>query len=162
MMPGGMGGLLANLPPGTDSNARLKRFMVVMDSMSVAEMDGRVPLDEARIIRIARGAGAHPQEVVQLIETHKQFDKMIGGMNKAGLLKGGDAAFASKVSRNPGAVMSQLQRSIDPRMLQQMGGGQNLMNLMKGMAAGGGERVCGVGCGGCGRGVGVRSCEARL
>ena len=32
------------------------------------------------------------------------------GMNKSGLLKGGDAAFANKMKRNPNEVMSQLQK----------------------------------------------------
>ena len=138
MMPGGMSGLMGQLPPGVDSNARLKRFMIIMDSMTEAEKEGKVVLDEPRIMRLANGAGAHPQEVMQLIETHKQFDKMIGGMNKTGLLKGGDQAFATKMSRNPAAVMSQLQRSMDPRMLQQLGGAGNLMSLMKGVTGGGG------------------------
>lgn len=31
MLPGGLGSIMGALPPGADSNARLKRFMVIMD-----------------------------------------------------------------------------------------------------------------------------------
>ena len=125
---------MANLPPGADSNSRLKRFLVMIDSMTAKERECRVALDESRILRIARGSGVHPQEVGGLMETHRQFSTMISGMNKTGLLKGTDAAFASKMSRNPNAVMSQLQRSMDPRMLQQIGGAGNLMDIMRGVS----------------------------
>lgn len=125
---------MANMPQGGDSNARLKRFLVIMDSMTNAELDGKVQLDESRIMRVARGAGVHPQEVVGTIDTYKQFEKMIDGMNKGGLLKGGDAAFQSKMQRNPNAVLAQMQKSMDPRMLRGMGGMGGLSDLMKGLA----------------------------
>ena len=34
------------------------------------------------------------------------------GMNKSGLLKGGDAAFSNKMKRNPNEIMSKLQQSM--------------------------------------------------
>lgn len=101
--------------------------------MTKKELDGIDQIDGPRIERIARGSGVPPQEVVQLLETHKQFEKMITNMSKSGLLKGGDAALASKIQRNPQAVMQQLQRSMDPRMLKQIGGSGNLMEMMKQM-----------------------------
>lgn len=104
--------------------------------MTDSELDGKVQMDESRIIRVAKGAGVHPQEVVALLDTYKQFEKMIDGMNKGGLLKGGDSAFQSKMMRNPNAVLSQMQKSMDPRMLANMGGMQNLANMMKGLAKG--------------------------
>jgi hypothetical protein len=140
MLPGGLGSLMSQMNPGggpADSNARLKRFMVIMDSMTDGELDGRVPaFEESRLLRIARGSGTHPQEVVALLDTYKQFEKMIDGMNKGGLLKGGDAAFQSKMARNPNAVLQQMQKSMDPRMLKNMGGMQNLASMMKGLAKG--------------------------
>lgn len=105
-------------------------------SMTDGELDGKVQMDESRIIRVAKGSGVHPQEVVGLLDTYKQFEKMIDGMNKGGLLKGGDAAFQSKMMRNPNAVLSQMQKSMDPRMLKNMGGMQNLASMMKGLAKG--------------------------
>ena len=139
MLPGGLGSIMQNLPQGAnmgDSNARLKRMMVMMDSMTTAELDGKAQLDESRVLRVAKGSGVHPQEVSMLLDTYKQFEKMIDGMNKGGLLRGGDAAFQSKMMRNPNAVLSQMQKSMDPRMLKNMGGMQNLASMMKGLAKG--------------------------
>ena len=147
MMPGGIGQMLnANLPPGQDSNAHFKRSMVIMDSMSKKEMACKVPMDEKRVFRIANGAGVHPQEVEKLMQMHAQFAKMITGMSKSGLLKGTDAQLSSKIGRNPNAVMSQLQKAIDPKMLQQMGGAGNFMEMLKQMGGGAGELVCGRWC----------------
>jgi signal recognition particle subunit SRP54 len=145
-LPGGMGSMMSGLMgPGADSGAQFKRFCVIMQSMTKAELDCEVPLDHPRLLRIARGAGVHPNQVVQLIQAHKQMEKMVGGMSKAGLLKGGDEALATKMKRNPNAVMQQLSRSMDPRMLQSMGGAGNFMSMLKGLAGGGGP---GAGAGG--------------
>ena len=38
------------------------------------------------------------------------------------------------MKRNPNNVMQQLHKAMDPRMLQQMGGAQNVMNMMKEMS----------------------------
>lgn len=146
MLPGDMGALMGGLPPGVDSSARLKRFCSIMQSMTKKELDCEAPIDDSRLLRIARGAGVPPQEVAALLQTHKQMDKMVGGMNKAGLLKGGDAAFASKMARNPQAVMQAMQKSMDPRMLSGMGGTGGLMQMMKSMAGG----AAGAGAGGMG------------
>ena len=69
--------------------------------------------------------------------TYKQFEKMVGGMAKQGLLKQNEAALMAKMQRDPKAVMAQLSKSMDPKMLAQMGGAGNLMELMKGMGGGG-------------------------
>jgi len=39
-----------------------------------------------------------------------------------------------QMQRNPNAVMQQLSKTIDPRMMQQMGGPQNMMNMMRQMS----------------------------
>ena len=54
-------------------------------------------------------------------------------MAKQGLLKQSESALMAKMQRDPRAVMAQLEKSMDPRMLAQMGGAGNLMELMKGM-----------------------------
>ena len=93
----------------------------------------------SRVLRIARGSGTHPQLVLALVDQHKQMEKMMSGMGKAGLLKGGDEAMAAKLKRNPNAVMQAMQKSVDPGMLSKLGGMGNLMNLLKaGGGAGGG------------------------
>jgi signal recognition particle subunit SRP54 len=75
-----------------------------------------------------------------LLKTHKQFETMVKKMGKAGMMKGGDAQVAKQMGRNPKQAMTNLNKAIDPRMLQQMGGAENVMKMMQSMGgAGGGE-----------------------
>lgn len=66
-------GLNANMMPKgreKEGTARIKRFMCMMDSMTNEELDStdeKLIFTDARIIRIAKGSGTHPQEVVLLI-----------------------------------------------------------------------------------------------
>ena len=53
-----------------DSAARMKKFMTMMDSMTNKELDSsdaKLWQVESRIMRIARGAGVHPNYVGELI-----------------------------------------------------------------------------------------------
>merc|ERR1740129_1213143 len=52
-------------------------------------------------------------------------------MGKAGLMK--ETGDMANLNRNPKQVMQKLQNCVDPVMLQQMGGAQNMLNLMKEM-----------------------------
>lgn len=117
-----------------DSGNRLKRFIHMMDSMTDAELDGLEQLSPSRTRRIAMGSGTTLQEVNVLIMCQKKFGKMIGKMGKSGLMRGGDAGLAQQMARNPNGVMQQLARSMDPRMLKQIGGAQSMMGMMKQMA----------------------------
>jgi signal recognition particle subunit SRP54 len=114
---------------------RLKRFMFMMDSMTDDELDNRIgPLDKhpTRILRIARGSGTHPEEVMMLLKCHKQFEGVVKKMGKTNLLKNESAA-NQMLNRNPNQVMAQLSKAMDPRMLQQMGGAENMMKMFKSM-----------------------------
>ena len=121
---------------GDESSNRLKRFMYMMDSMTDDELDARVDLNKSasRIERVAKGSGCHPMEVQMLLKCHKQFESVVSKMGKSGLMKGGDANMAKQMNRNPNQVMQQLHKAMDPRMLQQMGGAQNLMSMMQEMS----------------------------
>ena len=128
------------MPKGKEREGEnnIQMFMTIMDSMSEDELDGRLPgkektLNTSRILRIARGSGTTPQMVQLLLGCHKKFEKMVSKMGKTGLMKGGDAAMARNMARNPNAMMQQLSRCMDPRMLAQMGGAGNMMNMMKQM-----------------------------
>jgi len=103
-------------------------------SMTDAELDGLAPLTPSRIRRVAMGSGCSVEEVNVLIMCQKKFGKMIGKMGKSGLMRGGDAGLAQQLARNPNGVMQQLARSMDPRMLKQIGGAQSMMGMMKQMA----------------------------
>lgn len=123
-----------------ESNRRLKKFMYMMDSMTDAELDGKVDMHnkkgddksiESRIKRIARGSGTHPNEVKMLLQCHKQFEGMVSKMGKSGMLKGNamekQKKMMEQMKKNPAAAMKQM----DPRMLQQMGGRDAVMKMMQ-------------------------------
>jgi signal recognition particle subunit SRP54 len=138
------------IPKGGDeeSTRRLRKFMVMMDSMTNAELDGKVDMNkkddpgvESRIRRIAAGSGSHPNEVKMLLLAHKQFEGMVSKMGKSGLM-GKNAQvrqqqMAAQIRRNPNLINQRLNQ-MDPRMLQQMGGRENVMAMMQQMAKGGG------------------------
>merc|ERR1711972_345390 len=86
-------------------------------------------MSDSRRLRVAKGSGSSHAEVSQLLDEYKRMEKMVGKMGKSGLFgKGGDL---TQLSRNPGQVMQKMQSAMDPRMLQQMGGAQNMMKMMK-------------------------------
>ncbi|OQR93674.1 signal recognition particle [Achlya hypogyna] len=135
MIPG-MSGMLGDMLKGGGEEGgtrMLKRFLYMMDSMTAAELDGVVPLTPSRQLRVAKGSGCKPAEVEFLLKMHKQFEGVIQRMGKSGLMKGGDAALAKQMERNPNAMMQQLGKVMDPRMLNQMGGAQGMMKMMKQM-----------------------------
>merc|ERR1712137_915720 len=124
-------GMSQLLPKGAEKEGvkRITRFMVVMDSLNDDELDCAVPMTEPRRLRVAKGSGSSLQEVNQLLDEYKRMEKMVGKMGKSGLFgKGGDI---TQLGRNPGQVMQKMQSAMDPRMLQQMGGAQNMMKMMK-------------------------------
>jgi signal recognition particle subunit SRP54 len=137
------------IPKNGDDEAtrRLKVFMYIMDSMNDAELDGKVDLHkkgdttvESRIRRIAKGSGTHPMEVQMLLTVHKQFEGVVHKMGKSGMMKGGPAdqkKIAAQMRKNPNQVMQRINQ-MDPRLLQQMGGSANVMQMMQSMAKGGG------------------------
>eukprot|EP00947_MAST-08B_sp_MAST-8B-sp1_P000559 g559.t1 len=130
MIPG-----MSNMMQGQEKDGakRIQQFLTVMDSMTVAELDGEAEMSNDRIIRVSRGGGVAVELTLQLLKTHKQFEKMVGKMGKTGLMKGDDV-LNKQMQRNPNMVMQQMAKSIDPRMLQQMGGMGNMMNMMKQMS----------------------------
>lgn len=126
-----------------DTTARLKKFMVIMDSMNKAELDGKVNLHDdtdqvqSRILRIARGSGSHPNEVKLLLLSHKQFEGMVSKMGKSMGAAGGNASAGSKLKqqqlaaqmrKNPLLIQQRINQ-MDPRILQQLGGRENVMAM---------------------------------
>jgi signal recognition particle subunit SRP54 len=57
----------------------------MMDSMTKAELDGVTPITEKRVLRICKGAGQPPRELMFLLGEHKRFEKMVGRMGKMNL-----------------------------------------------------------------------------
>jgi len=131
-----------------ESTNRLRKFCVIMDSMSNKELDGKVDLHktddpsvESRIRRIAAGSGSHPNEVKMLLLAHRQFEGMVGQMSKSGMMgKAGQAKqaqFAQQIRKNPNLINQRLNQ-MDPRVLQQLGGREQVASMMQQMAKSGG------------------------
>ena len=148
MIPGMPDYLMPQGGGDQESTHRLRKFMVMMDSMSNAELDGKVdlrtkfdPKVEARIRRIAAGSGSHPNEVKMLLVVHKQFEGMVSKMGKSGMVgKNGQARqqqFAAQLKKNPNLIQQRLNQ-MDPKTLQQMGGREKVAAMMQQMAKGGG------------------------
>lgn len=121
----------------------LKRYMHMMDSMTNDELDGKLKpanmeMHPSRIWRVALGSGSRPHEVVMLLRFHQQFEDMVNKMGKTGVLKN-EAVMDQQMTRNPNQVKQQLSRAMDPRVLQQMGGVETMMTMMKHMQKNGGS-----------------------
>jgi signal recognition particle subunit SRP54 len=62
------------------TSVKMTRYKVIMDSMTGAELDDPTLIGGARIQRIARGAGATPDEVKELLKYYKVMQNAIKGM----------------------------------------------------------------------------------
>ena len=118
---------LIDMFPGMDSIKKsgcdlsqnmLKKYMVIMDSMTNQELDNPKILNVSRINRIARGSGTSIEEVNGLHVLYKQFEKL------AHKMKG------IKSSRN---INQNLQNMIPSQLLNKMGGINNISKMMKQM-----------------------------
>jgi len=126
-MPG-MGNLLkqGNLK-GVDSNQKVKIYMTIMDSMTDKELDDPKAFavkktKDSRVVRIARGSGRSAKEVNELLDQYKHFQKMMGGVAKMGIGKGG------QINKRQ---LSNMANMMPPGLMQQMGGMGGIQNLMK-------------------------------
>ncbi|MFA6869498.1 MAG: signal recognition particle protein Srp54 [Methanomethylophilus sp.] len=80
MLPG-----MSNMEDKIDfdaSQARLAKYRVIMDSMTVQEKDEPNLIKGSRIDRIAGGAGVAPKEVRDLLKQYNQSRKMMGTVSK--------------------------------------------------------------------------------
>ena len=73
------------MPKGQEkqSQAKIKRMMCLMDSMTDEELDTtdlKKLQDPKRMERIGKGAGRRPEDVVELLEEYKRLSKMMGKM----------------------------------------------------------------------------------
>ena len=136
MMPG----MAEMIPQGSDreTQARIQRIMVMLDSLTAAELDQTpsIKWDESRKRRIARGSGRSLAEVEEVLAQYRTVSKVWGRMGKNmknmahGMPAGGGG---------PGALGQQMQRLFNPRMMQSMGGAGNLQHMLQqAMASGGG------------------------
>jgi len=139
MIPGVPEYLIPRSSEDDEATTRLKKFIYMMDSMTASELDGKVNLHNfktdpnimSRINRIARGSGTHPEEVKMLLVCHKQFESIVSKVGKSGMMNSAmQKQMADKMKRNPNEIMKRINQ-MDPKLLQQMGGSANVMNMLK-------------------------------
>ncbi|GAX73630.1 hypothetical protein CEUSTIGMA_g1081.t1 [Chlamydomonas eustigma] len=133
------------LPQGNDKNSQLmiKRYITIIESMTEKELDStniKMLQEQSRILRLARGSGRAPQEVVALLEAYKHYTKYASQALKAANLPKNMKNMKGDIQMNPRQMqqtMANMSRALPPGLLQQMGGVAGLQNLMKGMEGGG-------------------------
>jgi signal recognition particle subunit SRP54 len=120
------------MPKGREkeSQAKIKKFMTMMDSMTDEELDSTNPklMTDSRIYRIARGSGRGLREVHEMLEEFKRLAKIWSKMKGLKIPKKGDM---SAMSRNMNA--QHMSKVLPPQMLKQIGGIGGLQSLMKQM-----------------------------
>ncbi len=67
---------------------KMKRFLVMMDSMSRAEKRDPKIIDSSRVQRIAHGSGTKPEEIKELLNYHKTMKKAIKGLKRGRFKRG--------------------------------------------------------------------------
>ncbi|XP_004301434.1 PREDICTED: signal recognition particle 54 kDa protein 2-like [Fragaria vesca subsp. vesca] len=122
------------MPKGNDkeSQAKLKRYMTIMDSMTNEELDNTDTkiTTESRMVRIARGSGRLVREVMEMFEEYKRQAKIWrSGMKGLNFSKGP----MSQLNRSINA--RKMSKNLPPQMLKQIGGMGGLQNLMKQMGS---------------------------
>lgn len=124
------------MPQGSDKEgqARMKRFMTIMDSMTDKELDEtstKILSETSRLERWAKGSGCSLMEVQLLMEEYKRlaqvFTKTMKGMKLPKNMKG------DLNPRNMQQSISQVSKMLPPEMLKMMGGPGAIQNMMKQM-----------------------------
>jgi signal recognition particle subunit SRP54 len=79
MIPGMGGGMMDQLPDDAMdvTQERMRRFNVIMDSMTDAELEEPRSISAKQVERIARGSGTDTETVNELLEQHKMMDRTL-------------------------------------------------------------------------------------
>ncbi|EPS68116.1 hypothetical protein M569_06658, partial [Genlisea aurea] len=109
-----------------ETQAKVKRYMTMSDSMTNEGNTNPKLMNESRVLRIARGSGRSVRDVVEMLEEHRRMGKMWSKMKGLKIPKKGEM---SALSRNMNA--QHMSKVIPPQMLKQIGGMGGLQNLMK-------------------------------
>jgi len=121
------------LPKGAQdaSQAKMKQFMCIMDSMTDAELDStdpRIFAKDGRIHRISQGSGVTYAVGKTLVEEYMRMAEVWQKMKKM--------AKKGKGMSNQKHQLEQMANALPPQLLQQMGGAGALQNLMKQLGSG--------------------------
>lgn len=66
------------------TSTKMVRYRIIMDSMTAGELDDPALINSSRLQRIARGAGATPDEVRELLKYYKMMQRTLKGMRGGG------------------------------------------------------------------------------
>merc|ERR1711988_1823828 len=145
MLPGFAGDMI---PKGREkeSEARIKGYMTMMDSMTDDELDGIdknknkgkksgksqvLKWDLDRLIRVARGSGHPVQNVDCLLNENKRMSKVMSKMKGMKIGKNGDI----DMGRNMPQQMSKMLTQMNPQ-LAKMGGEAGMRQMLQQMQSG--------------------------
>jgi len=87
MIPGMGGGIKDQLPDDAMdvTQDRMRRFEIIMDSMTDDEMENPRSVGQSQVERIARGSGTDEESVRELLQQHKMMERTLnqfqGGMD---------------------------------------------------------------------------------
>jgi len=80
LLPGGFAGKMKDVDMD-DTQDRLQRFRIIMDSMTDEEMENPQIIRASRVKRIARGAGVENKDVKELIKYYNMTKRMMKGFS---------------------------------------------------------------------------------
>jgi signal recognition particle subunit SRP54 len=66
------------------TSTKMVRYRIIMDSMTPGELDDPSLISSSRMQRIARGAGASPDEVRELLKYYKMMQRTLKGLRGGG------------------------------------------------------------------------------
>jgi signal recognition particle subunit SRP54 len=66
------------------TSTKMVRYRIIMDSMTARELDDPALITSSRMQRIARGAGASPDEVRELLKYYKMMQRTLKGLRGSG------------------------------------------------------------------------------
>ncbi len=89
----GMGDLSKQLKNMTPPDDEIKKIEAIIRSMTRQERSHHKILNASRRIRIAKGSGTQVQDVNKLVKQFEDAKKMMGGMMKMGMGRGGGMKF---------------------------------------------------------------------
>lgn len=81
---------LAKMPDGASevTEQKMKKFKIIMDSMTKKEMVEPKIVNSSRVKRIARGSGTMPEEVKELLKYYNVMKKALRGFKKGAFKRG--------------------------------------------------------------------------
>lgn len=127
----GMSNMMGGQVNDKEGVKKIKRYLTIMDSMKMQELETEQVFTEARIKAIARGSGTSMVEIQMLLEEYKNIKGMVGNLSKLGA--GGKAGNMdmNALMKNPAQLMQKLGGALNPQMINSLGGMENIMNMMK-------------------------------